>query len=226
MATIIHDSNDKYSFNRHTYTNNHWQDDEFISMVNRRTKEFSSSLNNRAREHYDSLDESRKLEFDVEEFIESSRKALMLSKRDLSRYEGIFELTTLEQIQRPPISMQAYILSEPAINREFRAKRLQGYEQSIENYNPMWRANRDGVFDQIDDPIYREVMVGQHVYLDSGGYVILTHEMSGHGDRFTCYKRLAEKERDDIRKVWATALTYHNAGHDVTSPSGSRRYNS
>ncbi len=98
MATIIHNPNDKYSFNRHTYINQHWQDDEFISTVNRRAKEFSMSLNQRARAHYDSLDSSRRLEFDAEEFIESSRKALSLSKRDLSRYESIFELNSLDQI--------------------------------------------------------------------------------------------------------------------------------
>lgn len=225
MATIIHDPNDKYSFNRHTYVNQHWQDDEFISTVNRRAKEFSNSLNHRARAHYESLDSSRRLEFDAEEFIESSRKTLALSKRDLSRYESIFELNTLDQIQRPPICMQPFILSEPTINREFRANRLQGYEQSIRTYNPLWSENYEGIFDSIDDPIFKEVMLGTHVVLESGGYAIVTNSNSGSGDKYEVYKELNDRERTDIRRVWERALSYHEEGNDVTSPSGAKRYN-
>lgn len=225
MATIyLDDEDDKYAFNRHAFNSTHWRDRDFLETVSRRAEEFESSLSSRARGYYESFDDNSRLSFDIDEFIDRSRRSISLTKTDLSRFDGVIPLETLAQIQRPPKVMQAFILAEPTIAREFRAKRVQGYLLDPEKFNPLYFKDEDGEYDEINDPFFKQVNVGRVVETKSGSYLIGMHCMSSNNPDAAPHIMLTDGERKDVQAVWRRAMNYHEEAHDVTSPAGAKRY--
>lgn len=102
MATIITGrggGDDTREFYREAYVQNQWGDSEYLNRVNDRAREYEDSLVGNARTFYEALPERARVSFDVDRYIEDSRRALSASNRDMSRVDAFIPLQELAAIQ-------------------------------------------------------------------------------------------------------------------------------
>ena len=211
MATIVMEGDS--DFRTTAYDTSHLRDERFLRYANERAREFESSLTGAARRMYDALPEQSRFTFDVEACMERSKRALALSKIDLSRVEEFVPCGRIENIQRPPREMQAYILAQPTLWHEWQHGRLQGYDL------PPPKEVRS----HFDNPFYQQVMVGRLIENPAGEYVRVVQRFDVSVGTGPNVRTLTTAERTCVMDVWQTAMRYHAEGHDVTSPAGGMR---
>lgn len=211
MATIVTDSDS--DFRTSAYDTSHLRDERFLRYANDRAREFESSLTGAARRMYDALPEQSRFTFDVEACMDRSKRALALSKTDLTRVEEFVSCGRLENIQRPPREMQAYILAHPTLWHEWQYGRLQGYDL------PPPKEVRG----HFDNPFYQQVMVGRLVENPAGEYVRTVQRFDVSVGTGPKVRTLTTTERTCVLDVWQKAMQFHAEGHDVTSPAGGMR---
>lgn len=211
MGTIV--VNNDEEFRSVAYGNAHLRDERFLRNANERARRFESSLVGNARTMYESLPTRASFTFDVETVMDEASEALALNSVDLSRVSGFVRCGKLATIQRPPKEMQAYILAEPTLWKEWQAGRLQGYD-----LKPSGRQ-----VDHRDNPFYQQVMVGRLVEQSNGEYVRTAQRYDVSAGTGPNVRTLTQTERTCVLDVWQTAMAFHNAGHDVTNPAGGRR---
>ena len=224
MATIITGrggGDDTREFYREAYVQNQWGDSEYLNRVNDRAREYENSLVGNARTFYEALPERARVSFDVDRYIEDSRRALSASNRDMSRVDAFIPLQELAAIQRAPRVMRPYLLAQPTINREVRANRLQGYDEPAKE-QPLWQPRDDGKLHAVDNPYFLQVTVGTDVMDGDDLYHNAAYVVTSVG-QCAQYVQLTSMERQSVLDVWDNMLRYHDEGHDVTSPGGGMR---